>query len=142
MYINKSVNKKHHTMTKIDPIIAVKDVEASSKWYQSVFNCRSMHGGKEFDILVTEYDEILICLHRWGEHQHPTMTDPGITPGNGLILYFRTENMSVIRQNVEKIGGLIAEDVHINPNSMKKAFSISDPDGYYLTITEFHEYEG
>jgi len=24
-------------MTKIDPIIAVKDVEASSKWYQQVF---------------------------------------------------------------------------------------------------------
>jgi hypothetical protein len=27
-------------MTKIDPIIAVKDVEASSKWYQSVFGCK------------------------------------------------------------------------------------------------------
>jgi len=39
-------------MIKIDPIIAVKDVEASSKWYQSVFGYRSMHGGKEFDILV------------------------------------------------------------------------------------------
>jgi len=124
--------------TKIDPIIAVKDVEASSKWYQSVFDCRSMHGGKEFDILVTENDEILICLHKWGEDQHPTMINPGITPGNGLILYFRTENMDVIRQNVEKIGGSIAEDLHLNPNSRKKEFSLRDPDGYYLTITEFH----
>ena len=107
-------------MTKIDPIIAVKDVEASSKWYQSVFDCRSMHGGKEFDILVSENDEILICLHKWGEHQHPTMTNPSITPGNGLILYFRTENMNVIRQNVEKIGGFIVEDIHLNPNSNEK----------------------
>ena len=69
-------------MTKIDPIIAVKDIEISSKWYQSVFNCRSMHGGKEFDILVSENNEILICLHKWGEHEHPTMTNPNITPGN------------------------------------------------------------
>ena len=129
-------------MTKIDPIIAVKDVEASSKWYQSVFDCRSLHGGKEFDILVSENDEILICLHKWGEHQHPTMTKPDITPGNGLILYFRTENMNGIRQNVEKTGGLIAEDIHLNPNSRKKEFSLRDPDGYYLTITEFHKYEG
>jgi len=129
-------------MTKIDPIIAVKDVEASSKWYQSVFDCRSMHGGKEFDILVSENDEILICLHEWGKHQHPTMTNPNITPGNGLILYFRTENMNVIRQNIEKIGGFIVEDIHINPNSTKKEFSLRDPDGYYLTITEFHKYEG
>jgi predicted enzyme related to lactoylglutathione lyase len=129
-------------MTKIDPIIAVKDVEASSKWYQSVFDCRSMHGGKEFDIIVSENDEILIGLHKWGEHQHPTMTNPSITPGNGLILYFRTENMNVIRKNIEKIGGFIVEDIHLNPNSRKKEFSLRDPDGYYLTITEFHKYVG
>ena len=129
-------------MTKLDPIIAVKDVEASSKWYQSVFNCRSMHGGKDFDILMSENDEILICLHKWGEHDHPTMADPNIVPGNGLILYFRTENMETIRETVERIGGLIAEDVHLNPNSTKKEFSLRDPDGYFLTITEFHKYEG
>ena len=129
-------------MTKLDPIVAVKDVEASSYWYQSIFDCRSMHGGKDFDILVSENDEILICLHKWGEHQHPTMTDQGITPGNGLILYFRTENMNGIRQNAEKAGALIAEDIHSNPNSTKKEFSLRDPDGYYLTITEFHKYEG
>jgi len=129
-------------MTKLDPIIAVKDVEASSKWYQSVFNCRSMHGGKDFDILVSENDEILICLHKWGEHDHPTMADPNTTPGNGLILYFRTENMETVRDNVERIGSLIEEDVHLNPNSTKNEFSLRDPDGYFLTITEFHKYEG
>jgi len=68
-------------MTKLDPILAVKDVEASSKWYQSLFGCRSMHGGKVFDILVSENDEILLCLHQWGEHAHPTMTNATITPG-------------------------------------------------------------
>ena len=99
-------------------------------------------GGKDFDFLVSENDEVLICLHKWGEHQHPTMTNPGITPGNGLILYFRTENMNAIRQNVEKTGGIIVEDIHLNSNSTKKEFSLRDPDGYYLTITEFHTYEG
>jgi len=129
-------------MTKIDPIIAVKDVEASSKWYQSVLNCRSLHGGKIFDILVSDNDEILICLHQWGSHEHPTMTNPTITPGNGLILYFRTENMPIIRQNVEKLGCAVEEDIHLNPNSTKMEFSLRDPDGYFLTIAEFHKYEG
>jgi predicted enzyme related to lactoylglutathione lyase len=129
-------------MTKIDPIIAVKDVEASSKWYQLLFGCRSMHGGREFDILVSENYEVLICLHKWGKDEHPTLTNPGITPGNGLILYFRSENMNTIRQNVEKIGASIEEDIHLNPNSGKMEFSLRDPDGYYLTITEFHNYEG
>jgi predicted enzyme related to lactoylglutathione lyase len=127
-------------MTKVDPIIAVKNVEVSSRWYQSVFDCRSMHGGKEFDILVIDNDEVLICLHKWGEHGHPSMANAGITPGNGLILYFRTENMNRIRQNAEKTGGFIAEGIHLNPNSAKMEFSLRDPDGYYLTITEFHKY--
>jgi hypothetical protein len=101
-----------------------------------------MHGGKEFHILLSENGEILICLHKWGEHGHPTMTNPSITPGDGLILYFRTENMNVIRRNVEKIGGSVEEDIHLNQNSTKMEFSLRDPDGYYLTITEFHKYEG
>lgn len=129
-------------MTKVDPIIAVTDVEASSKWYQEVFGFSNSHGGKEFAVLVAENDEIILCLHKWGEHEHPTMTDPNIKPGNGLILYFRTENLDLIRQNVKELGCSIDEDIHLNPNSTKKEFSLRDPDGYYLTITEFHEYEG
>lgn len=129
-------------MTKLDPIIAVKDVEASSRWYQTIFGCRSMHGGKEFDILVSENDDVLICLHKWEAHGHPTMTNPKITPGNGLILYFRTSRMKQIRENVAKSGSAIEEDIHLNPNSTKMEFSLRDPDGYYLTITEFHDYEG
>ncbi len=129
-------------MTIIDPIIAVQDVEASSKWYQSVFGCKRTHGGDDFAVLVSKNDEILICLHKWGEHEHPSMTNPDISPGNGLILYFRTENMKVIRQNVKNIGCPVEEDIQLNPNSRKMEFSIRDPDGYYLTITEFHKYEG
>lgn len=129
-------------MIKTDPIIAVKDVEASSEWYCSVFSCRSMHGGKEFDILVSENEEVLICLHQWGAHEHPTMANPAVTPGNGLILYFRTDKLNRIRQKVEETGAAVEEDIHINPNSTKREFSLRDPDGYYLTVTEYHAYEG
>jgi catechol 2,3-dioxygenase-like lactoylglutathione lyase family enzyme len=129
-------------MTRLDPIIAVKDVEASSRWYQSVLGCRSMHGGKEFDILVSEDNEILLCLHQWAAHGHPTMINPAITAANGLILYFRTENMDEIRRNVASLGYAVEEDIHLNTNSTKREFSLRDPDGYFLTITEFHKYEG
>jgi hypothetical protein len=70
------------------------------------------------------------------------MTDPAVRPGNGLILYFRTENMEAVRQNAATMGYAVEEDIHINPNSTKREFSLKDPDGYYLTITEFHRYEG
>ncbi len=129
-------------MTKLDPIIAVKDVEASSRWYQSVLGFRSMHGGKEFDILVGENNEVMLCLHQWGEHEHPTMTDPTVTPGNGLILYIRTDRIDSIHRNISQMDMEVEEDIHLNPNTRKREFSLRDLDGYYLTITEFHRYEG
>ena len=129
-------------MTKIDPIIAVKDVNESSEWYQSVFGCKRTHGGDEFAVLEDENGEVLICLHKWGEHGHPTMINPKITPGNGLILYYKTGNLNIIRANIEKKNYPVEEEIHLNTNSGKKEFSLRDPDGYYLTITEYHKYEG
>ncbi|MER3464231.1 MAG: glyoxalase [Chitinophagaceae bacterium] len=129
-------------MPKLDPIIAVRDIKASSKWYQKIFGFRNNHGGDHFSVLVYDDDEIILCLHKWEEHNHPTMTNPSITPENGLLLYFRTENMNNIYQNLLKAGCAIEEDIHLNKNSLRKEFSFRDPDGYFLTVTEFHKYEG
>lgn len=129
-------------MTKIDPIIAVKDVNKSAEWYQKVFDCKRTHGGNEFAVLEDKNGEVLICLHKWGEHEHPTMSNPNITPGNELIIYYKTDKLSIIRENIKKMDYQIEKDIHLNPNSMKKEFSLRDPDGYYLTITEYHKYEG
>jgi hypothetical protein len=129
-------------MTKLDPIIAVSDVEASSEWYHEIFGFTKNHGGNQFSVLIDEDGEIILCLHKWEEHNHPTMTHPEITPGNGLLLYFRTTNMNGIYQNALNAGCLIEKGISLNPNSRRKEFSLRDPDGYYLTVTEFHRYEG
>ncbi len=127
---------------KIDPIIAVKDVPASSQWYQAAFGWRSMHGGSEFDILVDSEGEVMLCLHLWGAHEHPTMTDARTTPGNGLILYLRTPDMEQLRERVAQAGYTVEADIHLNGNSNRREFSLRDPDGYYLTVSDYHDYEG
>jgi hypothetical protein len=70
------------------------------------------------------------------------MTNPSIPVGNGLLLYFRTKNMNVIYQNAINAGCVIEEDIHLNSNSLRHEFSLRDPDGYFLTVSEFHKYEG
>lgn len=127
-------------MEKMDPIIAVKDVVVSSKWYQSVFDCKSKHGGKEFDVLISKNEEVIICLHKWGEHEHPSLSHADLGIGNGLILYFRTENMNQIRKNVKQMNYPIEDEIGKNPNSGKLEFSLKDLDGYYLTISEYHTF--
>ena len=125
---------------KIDPILAVSNVPETSNWYQSVFGCRSIHGGDEFDVLVNKDDEVLICLHKWNAHDHPTMKNKELTAGNGLILYFRTKNMNEVWQNLVELGYDVEKEIQLNPNSGKREFSLRDPNGYYLTISEFHKF--
>lgn len=129
-------------MIKTDPIIAVNNVKKSTEWYQVLLECKSIHNGEKFGILMADNNEVIICLHQWGEHEHPTMKDKNIIAGNGLILYFRTDKLDAIRKNTEKISCTIEKDIHKNPNTSQREFSLRDLDGYYLTITEYHNYEG
>ncbi|WP_236975036.1 VOC family protein [Membranihabitans maritimus] len=128
---------------KIDPIIAVHDLTICSKWYQDVLGFKNIHGNPErFVVLTGENEEIMLCLHKWGEDEHPTMKNPELNPGNGLILYFRTDNLEAIRQNIQNINWPVEEEIHFNSNSTKREFSVRDPEGYFITITEYHKYEG
>lgn len=129
-------------MTKLDPIIAVKDVKASAEWYRQVFGFENAHGGDNFAVLKSKANEIILCLHKWEEHNHPTLTDRNIIAGNGLLLYFRTADWKEIKKNLEKIGWTLEEEIHLNTNALRREFSFRDPNGYFLTVTEFHEYEG
>jgi catechol-2,3-dioxygenase len=55
---------------RAQPLIAVTDVEASSRWYQRLLGCRSAHGGSEYERL--ESNGVLVMqLHRFAvEHHH------------------------------------------------------------------------
>ena len=129
-------------MTQLDPIIAVKDVQTSARWYHEIFGFRNAHGGDNFAVLMSENDDIMLCLHQWDTHDHPTLKNQDIPAGNGLLLYFRTENLDLIRKSLERANWPVEEEQHLNTNSLKNEFSFRDPDGYFLTVTEFHKYEG
>ncbi|SFS96493.1 hypothetical protein SAMN04487906_2376 [Zhouia amylolytica] len=123
-------------MIKNEPIIGVTDVEKSSEWYQKLLNCKSNHGGSTFEMLADDNGDIFLCLHKWGEHEHPTLYSPQILPGNGLILYLRVENLNKVWNNAQEFDFEIEEARHLNSNSGKEQFCLRDLDGYYLMITE------
>jgi hypothetical protein len=129
-------------MTRLDPIIAVKSVEASTEWYYKIFGFNNAHGGNDFTVLTNKDNEIILCLHAWEMDNHPTMQNQNIPAGNGLLLYFRTYDWKDVKKNLEKIGWEIEEEIHLNTNSLRQEFSFRDPDGYFITVTELHIYEG
>ncbi|WP_313511908.1 VOC family protein [Sphingobacterium sp.] len=129
-------------MTKLDPMIAVKDVEVSAAWYSNIFGFNIVHDGDHFSVLTNKDNEIVLCLHAWERDGHPTMRNQSLTAGNGLLLYFRTSDWKEVKHNLEEIEWTIEEEIHLNKNSHRQEFSFRDPDGYFITVTEFHKYEG
>jgi len=69
-------------------------VERSFDWYQSLFGQpKSAPAHDYFGQILDTDGTVLLCLHRWGEHGHPTLITPDrAEPGNGLLLFFRVDD--------------------------------------------------
>lgn len=123
-------------MTRLETIIAVKDVSKSSTWYQDLLNLKSNHGGNSFEMLADKNGAVILCLHRWGEHDHPTMTNSNIPVGNGLILYFRVADLDLVWNKAVGLNLVIEQKPHLNTNSGQQQFILRDLDNYYIIISE------
>ena len=118
-------------------IIAVRDVPRSFQWYQSLFGQRPTRPHhSDFGQLVDSDGTVLLCLHEWGAHEHPSLTSPGEgMPGNGLLLFFRVDDFTGALRRARALVPRLEEDPHRNPNTRTKEFSLRDPDGYFVTIS-------
>jgi catechol 2,3-dioxygenase-like lactoylglutathione lyase family enzyme len=118
-------------------IIGVRDVPRSFKWYQSLFGPRSSRPGHPyFGQLVDSEGTVLLCLHEWGAHEHPSLMSPDLaTPGHGLLLFFRVHDFDMALQRARALVSRLEEEPHVNQNTRTSEFSLRDPDGYYVTIT-------
>ncbi len=78
-------------MKRIWTIIGVQDVSNSFAWYQTLFGQRATRPAhNDFGQIVDGDGTVLLCLHQWGAHDHPSLTSMSdATPGNGLLMFFR-----------------------------------------------------
>jgi catechol 2,3-dioxygenase-like lactoylglutathione lyase family enzyme len=67
-------------------IIGVRDVPRSFKWYQSLLGLPETAPVHDYFGQVLDSDgTVLLCLHEWGAHEHPSLMSPDhAPPGNGL----------------------------------------------------------
>ena len=131
-------------------LLAVRDVEASSKWYQHLLGLQSDHGGPHYERLLS--DGILVLqLHSWDtEHDHGRIGDPSIQPGNGVLLWFgEVADFDAAVERAEQLDATIVLPPHRNPpegqgnGPAHREIWIKDPDGYTVVIAspdgEAHE---
>ena len=62
-------------------IIGVSDVPSSFKWYQSLFGQPETPPGHDYFGQILDTDgTVLLCLHEWGAHEHPSLMSPDERP--------------------------------------------------------------
>jgi catechol 2,3-dioxygenase-like lactoylglutathione lyase family enzyme len=123
-------------MKRVWTIIGVADVHRSFKWYQSLLGLPETAPAHDDFGQIRDSDEtVLLCLHAWGAHGHPSLTSSGVAmSGNGLLLFFRVDNFDEALPRARALGRL-EEEPHVNPNTGTAEFSLRDPDGYYVTVS-------
>jgi catechol 2,3-dioxygenase-like lactoylglutathione lyase family enzyme len=118
-------------------IIGVSDVTTSVKWYQALFGQPETAPAHDYFGQILDGDgTVLLCLHQWGAHGHPSLTSPDTaSPGNGLLLFFRVDDYVAALTRARALVARFEEEPHVNPNTRTSEFSLRDPDGYYVTIS-------
>lgn len=126
------------------PLIAVKDVRASRRWYERLLDCRSGMPGPEdhphrdsYERLVRD-GRVLLQLHAWDEDDHPGLVrQRGTKPGHGVVLWFETDEFEAAVKRARALRVKILKEPHFNIIHME--FWISDPDGYVVVLAGLDE---
>ena len=120
-----------------EPMIAVKDVAASSAWYCALLSAEHDHDSDEFDRILKD-GKLLLMLHHWGSDEHGgSMFDAQAgPPGNGVVIWFLVHDLDLIFEKAQSLGAMIVQEPFENPVARWREFSLRDPDGYTLAIAE------
>ncbi len=122
-------------------IIGVGDVPNSFKWYQALFGQpETLPAHDDFGQIVDSDGTVLLCLHQWGAHEHPSLVSPDhAQPGNGLLLFIRVDDFDMALRRARALAARFEDEPNVNPSTGTMEFSLRDPDGYYVTISALGE---
>jgi catechol 2,3-dioxygenase-like lactoylglutathione lyase family enzyme len=118
-------------------ILGVRDVAHSLAWYQTLLGLPPRPPAHDYFGQVLDDDgEVLLCLHRWGEHDHPSLRSPDeAAPGNGLLLFFRVDAFDLSLRQARTLATALDEEPQRNPNTGTLEFALRDPDGYRVMVS-------
>lgn len=124
-------------MKRIWTVVGVADVARSCKWYQTLFGQPETKPAHDYFGQIVDTDgTVLLCLHAWGAHDHPTLTSPDrAEPGNGLILFFRVDDFDAALRQARTLVAELEEEPNVNPATGTREFALRDPDGYYVMVS-------
>lgn len=119
------------------PLIAVRNVRASSRWYRKLLAADSLpeHEHRDtYDRILCD-GQLILQLHAWDEENHPNLSNADAGPaGHGVLLWFEVNDFDAVVQRARSLNAVILQEPRVNPNSGQEEMWIRDPDQYVVVV--------
>ncbi len=122
-------------------MLMVRDVEASSRWYQELLGLTSDHGGPDYERLLADGELVLQLHHEGTDHHHGPIGDAGQARGNGVLVWFgAVSDFDGVVERAEQLGADVVKAPHRNPpegggnGPGHREIWVKDPDGYVVAV--------
>ena len=119
------------------PLIAVRDVRSSAKWYTTLLGADSLpdHEHRDFYDRVFCSGRMILQLHAWDEEKHPNLVNADAAPvGHGALLWFELDDFDAAVKRARSLKATVVEEPHLNPAPQHREMWLRDPDGYVVVI--------
>ncbi|HUN62924.1 MAG TPA: VOC family protein [Candidatus Sulfotelmatobacter sp.] len=119
------------------PLIAVRDIRASSRWYTQLLSLDALPDHPHRDAYDRLYSagHMILQLHAWDEHDHPNLTNRGAAPvAHGVVLWFEVDRFDSVVEQARTLRAEIIEGPSFNPRPRHREIWLRDPDGYVVGI--------
>jgi extradiol dioxygenase family protein len=119
------------------PLIAVRDVRASSEWYATLLGADSLPEHEHRDVYdrVHSSGRLILQLHAWDKEDHPNLVNRTAAPlAHGVVLWFQLDDFDAAVERARALKAEVIEEPHINPAPQHREMWLRDPDGYVVVI--------
>jgi catechol 2,3-dioxygenase-like lactoylglutathione lyase family enzyme len=120
------------------PLIAVRNVRASSRWYVELLGADSLpdHEHRDFYDRITFSGHLVLQLHAWDEEDHPNLVNADAAPvGHGVVIWFEVDDFDAAVRRARGLGAEIVQGPHFNPAPQHMEIWLRDPDGYVVVVS-------
>jgi hypothetical protein len=125
----------HSSGVEAQPLIAVRNVRASSRWYRELLGADSLaeHPHRDVYERISQSGRLLLQLHAWDAEDHPNLVNADAAPpGHGVLLWFQVDDFDSTVGRAHRLRAEIIEEPYVNPAPCHREIWLRDLDGYVV----------
>jgi len=122
------------------PLLAVRDVQASSRWYARLLGAERLSAEAPSDHDHV-YDRVMsgpllvLQLHAWDEEDHPNLVHANAAPpGHGVLVWFEVHDFDAAVKRARALKARVVRKPHVNPAAQHRELWLRDRDGYVVVL--------